>query len=380
MIRPTIRPAALPALAAATALWLASPAPLAAQQTFELPPASPSPTPAPAGPSDERAGVAIPPRTAPGATPNAAPSAAPSATSTPVIQPLPAPSASRTPAPRPVSSAPAAAPSTAAASPAAAPDAAALTTAPTGTAEAPAPSILSGAPPLAETPAADATATDAIAALPAWWPFAAGGLGALVLLGGGVMLARRRKPKALRLAAPVAGATPAVEPVMQDTPRLDMVLEITSATRSVMMFTVEYRLTIANRSGRAVNDARTAVQLACARASANAGAANAPSAGSAQGLAELERIGPHQARSVSGTVQLPLSAIAPLRQGQTPLFIPLAHVTLEAEGVPAQAKTFVIGTPSAAGRVHPIALDVPPGTIAGLVAQAVAIPPVGAAA
>lgn len=376
MIRPTIRPAALPALAAATALWLASPAPLAAQQTFELPPASPSPTPAPAGPSDERAGVAIPPRTAPGATPTAAPSA----TSTPVIQPLPAPSASRTPAPRPASTAPAAAPSTAAASPTAAPDAAAPTTLPTGTAEAPAPSILSGAPPLAETPAADATATDALAALPAWWPFAAGGLGALVLLGGGVMLARRRKPKALRLAAPVAGATPAVEPVMQDTPRLDMVLEITSATRSVMMFTVEYRLTIANRSGRAVNDARTAVQLACARASANAGAANAPSAGSAQGLAELERIGPHQARSVSGTVQLPLSAIAPLRQGQTPLFIPLAHVTLEAEGVPAQARTFVIGTPSAAGRVHPIALDVPPGAIAGLVAQAVAIPPVGAAA
>ncbi|HEY6965800.1 MAG TPA: hypothetical protein VI407_11345, partial [Erythrobacter sp.] len=86
------------------------------------------------------------------------------------------------------------------------------------------------------------------------------------------------------------------------------------------------------------------------------------------------------ARSVTGTVQLPLSAIAPLRQGQTPLFIPLAHVTLEAEGVPAQARSFVIGMPSAAGRVHPIALDVPPGAIAGLVAQAVAIPPVGAAA
>ncbi|WP_086734146.1 hypothetical protein [Erythrobacter colymbi] len=376
MIRPTIRPAALPALAAATALWLAPPVPLAAQQTFELPPASPSPTPAPAGPSDERAGIAIPPRTAPGATPTATPSAAPSATSTPVIQPLPAPSASRAPAPRPASPAPAAAPSTAAANAAAAPDAAAPTTLPSGTADAPAPSILSGAPPLAGTPATDASATDALAALPAWWPYAAGGLGALALLGGGVMLARRRKPKALRLAAPVAGSAPASAPVIDEAPRLDMVLEITSATRSVMMFTVEYRLTIANRSGRAVNDARTAVQLACARASAG----NAPSAGSAQGLAELERIGPHQARSVSGTVQLPLSAIAPLRQGQTPLFIPLAHVTLEAEGVPAQARSFVIGTPSAAGRVHPIALDVPPGAIAGLVAQAVAIPPVGAAA
>ena len=141
-----------------------------------------------------------------------------------------------------------------------------------------------------------------------------------------------------------------------------------------MMFTIEYRLTIANRSERAVGDLHTAVQLACARAGA------APSPGAAQALAAIDRIGPQQARSVTGTAQLPLSAIAPLRQGRTPLFIPLAHVTLEAESLPAQARTFVIGTPSASGRVHPIALDVSPGGIAGLVAQAVALPPPPASA
>lgn len=375
MIRPTIRPA-LSALAAATALWLVPPAPLAAQQTFELPPASPSPTPAPAGPADERAGVAIPPR----AVPTETPSAAPTATATPVIQPLPSPSATRSPIPLPTprTGVPSATSGSPTATPGAAPVPATSSPAPelTGSPEAPAPSVLSGAPPIADAPATNDASPDTLAALPEWWPYAAGGLGALVLLGGGAVLLGRRTPKTLRLAAPVAGSTPALTPVADEIPRLDLALEITSATRSVMMFTLEYRLTVANRSGRAVNDARVAVQLACARASAG----NVPSVGAAQGLAETGRIGPHQVRSVTGTVQLPLSAIAPLRQGQTPLFIPLVHVTLEGEGLPAQVKTFVIGTPSAAGRVHPIALDVPPGTVAGLVAQSVAIPPVNAAA
>lgn len=140
------------------------------------------------------------------------------------------------------------------------------------------------------------------------------------------------------------------------------------------MFTLEYRLTIANRSGRAVGDLNAALQLACARGGP------APSAGAAQALAAIERIGPHQARTLTGTLQLPLGAIAPLRQGQTPLFVPLVHVTLEGESLPALARTFVIGTPSPAGRVHPIALDVPPGGIPGLIAQPVAIPPASAAA
>jgi hypothetical protein len=216
--------------------------------------------------------------------------------------------------------------------------------------------------------------TEALGAsiLPAWWPYAAGGAGALALLFGG-LLRRRRKPKTLRIAAPLAAPD-----FTGEQPRLDLTLEITSATRSVMMFTLEYRLTIANRSERAVTDLNAAVQLACARAHANTGAANAPSAGAAQGLAKMERVGPHQARSMTGQVQLPLSAIAPLRQGTSPLFIPLVHITLEGAGLRALEKSFVIGTPSASGtgRVHPILLDQPPGAIAGLVAQPIAIPPV----
>jgi len=208
----------------------------------------------------------------------------------------------------------------------------------------------------------------------------------LALLGGSALMWRRRKPKALHLAAPVA-ETSIPAPVI-DLPRLDLTLDITGATRSVMMFTLQYRLAVANRSDRAVTDLNLAVSLACARASANTGAGtgNAPSPGAAQELATIARIGPHQARSVTGEVRLPLSAIQPLRQGKTPLFVPLVHVTLEGGGdnggPRAMTRSFVIGTPSTSGtgRLHPILLDQPPGSVSGLAAQSIAIPPISAAA
>jgi hypothetical protein len=353
----------LPACLTAAALALA--APLLAQQqsdTFTLPEATPTPSPAPAGPADERAGVAIPPR--------AAPSAAPS----PVIQPLPSPSAARSPSPsatpRPAPQVSASAPAPAATAPAAAPsDSVAgdpLTLPPAN------PQVVPAAPATSPTVAVGEPLFD----LADWWPLVASALAAFAVLGGFAAWQRRRKPKVARLAPPVEAGDTAAPASIDDAPRLDLTLEIVSATRSVMMFTVQYRLNIANRSDRAVTDLAAAVQLACARASGG----NAPSAGAAQSAAGIARVGPQQARSITGTVQLPLSAIAPLRQGQTPMFVPLVHVTLEGESLPALARTFVIGTPSPSGRVHPILLDAPPGGIAGLVAQAVSLPPASAAA
>lgn len=212
--------------------------------------------------------------------------------------------------------------------------------------------------------------------LPSWWRWAAAALGALAALAGGIALWRNRTPPPLRLAAPVPHRDDA--PPVPDMPRLDLAYEIVSATRSVMMFTLQYRLTLANRTDRAVSDLSAAVQLASARR----GDSNAPSPGAAQHVQTIDRIGPHQSRSLSGTVQLPVADIAVLRQGSAALFIPIAHVTVEGEGQTALTRSFVIGTPSASGsgKLHPVLLDTPPGSIPGLRAQAIAMPAVPAAA
>ncbi len=212
--------------------------------------------------------------------------------------------------------------------------------------------------------------------LPAWAPWAAGGAGALGLSGLAGWLWRRRRARVLRLPAPAA-PRPAAARAAAEAPRIETRLEVTGATRSLMMFTLDYRLTLANRSPVAARELALALQLACARAGAPSGA----SPGAAQQLARIARLGPHQARSLTGSLQLPLAAIAPITQGRHPLFIPLVHLTLEGIGLPATSRSFVIGTPSASGsgRLHPIALDQPPGSIPGLAAKALAIPPAAAA-
>lgn len=363
-------PARLPTCLYVSALGaLAVAAPLASQEQardFVLPQPTPTPTPAPAGPVDERGGVAFPPRAAPA----------------PRITPAPVVTAEPTPSPSPLtqpSASPRTAPSTVV-SPAIAPAPGPATSTPSPIPAPPAPGATDPATPAAlPLPTSDAPAIDLgepqspvlQSVLPPWWPWAASALGGLALLIGGVTLSRRRKPKVLYLAPPpLDGAAQNI--ALDDLPPLDISVDIIAATRSMMMFTLAYRINLANRGDRAVNDLSIAAQLI----SAQSGASNAPSPGAAQQAQDLARIGPHQSRSVSGEIQLPLSQIAIVRQGSAALFIPLMHVTLEGEQQAVQTRSFVIGTPSTsgAGRLHPIRLDNPPGSIPGLRAQAVEMP------
>lgn len=374
-LRAMIRtPAHIIACAAAA---LALSAPLGAQQQpggFTLPQPTPTPTPAPAGPPDERSGVIIPPRAVP--TPRIVP--APvldpenETVTTPPTNPATIPQANPQP-PAPGAGAPAAvtqavpAPDTPSRS-------APVDSAPTpGFTGLPEPSA--SAPDI--TPETPITANDVPPSNPLGkpvfaWPWAIGALVALVLAAlFSLLRLRRRAHKVVPRLAPPPSSLP---DMAGDPPTLHIVFEITSATRSVMMFTLQYRLTIANRTDRAIGDLSIAVQLACAQR----GASNAPSPGAAQRHVTLDRIGPHQGRSIIGEVQLPLSAIAIVRQGSAALFIPLAHVTVESAGQSTLTRSFVIGAPSAsgAGRLHPIRLDSPPGSIPGLRAQAVDVPTV----
>ena len=208
---------------------------------------------------------------------------------------------------------------------------------------------------------------------PAWWPWAAGALAGLGALLAALVLLRRRQPKVLQLAAPAksaaAGATGSADAVPA---RLDCQLDILSASRSLMMFTIEYRLEIANRSTRAVRDLQVTTRLGYPGRTGEE-AALAPGAEHGE---ILPRIGPHQSRSVTGTLRLPLSEIAPIRQGASPLLIPLIHLILEGAGYPRETRVFVAGTPSPAnlGRLQPIRLDTTPGGIAGVRALPVNAP------
>lgn len=351
----------------AALIALAAAVPLAAQASpggsFSLPQPTPTPTPAPAGPADEVAGVAIPPRSV------EQPRIAPAPVLVPEASPSPRPTPLRPPAPRPAASA--------AASPA--PTASASTPAPASTPvplPAPEATPLPGATPGFEAftppaaPAPGAPPSEALGEAVLDWRWLAAGALLLASLLGGWLLWRRRKPKVLRLAAPVATREEEdAEPVL---PRIDISVEIPGASRSVMTFTLRYRINLANRSDRAVNDIAVAVQATTARQ----GQSNAAPLAAAQNVTRVERIGPHQSRSVSGEVQLPFAGIAPVMQGRTMLFIPLLHVTLEGEGQQALARSFVIGTPGATeGRVQPLRMDMLPGSAPDLRARAIDAPP-----
>jgi len=358
---------------AAAALVLPLPVAAAPPDGYTLPEPTPTPAPAPAGPADERAGVAIPPRAIPAPQITPAPMLAPEPTRAPASAPARAPSPQALP---PVPAAPRSDAATVPVPP--------LDAAPDDTLEGAVPNAPPPAPPPlpvpVPVPVPDAPAPAQTAAtLPAWWPWAAGALGGLALLGGGLLLWRRRPPKVLRLAAlpPGIAAAAPVPALPQPDTTLDITLDITGATRSVMMVSLHYRLTLANRTPGAVSKLSAAVQIVSARRRDR----NAASPGAAQQLQTIDRIGPHQSRSITGTVQLPVAGLAILRQGSAAMFIPLAHVTVEGDRQSALTRSFVIGTPSTSGtgKLHPIRLDTPPGSIPGLRAQAVAIPAVCAA-
>ncbi|MBD2842472.1 hypothetical protein [Erythrobacter rubeus] len=398
------------ALLATAVSVIANPAIAAAQGspgTFSLPEPTPTPTPAPQGPVDERDGVVLGPVTIP-ENRNQEPEA--SSLPAPTLSPAPAPAAEP-------SSAPPTTPPIRAQEVAPSQQAVQQTLPQTGTSLPNAQAV----PPAAENPSSSlpavtegevTTDTPSIAA-----PSAGAGrptelevrevnsagdngeglqsylVAALIalllaLVAIGVWAWRRKASAASRSSGLARGVTDSsaasgenvadasrsaaavsdgrAVTTAHDPVHIDLQLDIVTAQRSVMNFSVEYRIAICNRSGHAVRD--ISIDAALTSASKNSNLAAPKGAGQAQ---EIERIGPHQSRTVTGEARLPLGQIQGLRQGQTPLFVPLLHITVKATGLPERTRTFVVGAPSAASqaRLHPIPLDTPPGSLPGLRAQ-----------
>jgi len=347
-------------------------------QDFTLPPGgtpTPSPTPEAAGPVDEAAGVAIPPRSIrePSPTPTPAPATVQSPTSTPTPAPV------QSPTPSPSSAQPIAAPRTLASN---APPSQPVSTSnlnasdPEPGSEVITPSIALPTPePIAPSQTAETPVLAGAPGLPNWWTWAAGLVAFLLAAGAGSWAFARKRA--------VAGPAPIEPPIVPSAgngqasaapiraDRLKTNIQVDNMMRSVMMLTLKFQVELANRQDRALRDVRVQADLISAKRGLPMDQQMASAQSTLAELGQTDRIGPHQMGSLGGQLQLPLSEIEVFRQGQTPLCVPLLRLRIEAEGIEPQFHTFLIGLAALqpGGRLQPLPLSGPPGGYDGVQAK-----------
>ena len=345
---------------------VALPATVSAQsvQDFQLPPnPSPTPTPTVQGPVDVENGVPAVPR--PIVTPVPTPAARPTPTPTPAPSPVPSPA----PTPRPRATPTATVPANSEA-PAAPPS---LPTPETGATASPEPTptgsqALPGetatpsfdTPPAPTVPAPEPASENASTegeGTPAWWWLA--GLGLLALLAAAAVWWRRRaSPAPLRIEPPLVRKDSAAAPA---TPRAALTLrpEAIRLSRSVMAATLTYRLTVLNRGTEALTDVVIEADLGSASGDRPVEEQVAMAATAREPRHTMPRLAPGQSARFEGKLQLQLSEAGVLRQGNTPLLVPLLRLRTTAQGIEPQAQTLAIGQQGTGGstRLKPFRLD-----------------------
>lgn len=213
-----------------------------------------------------------------------------------------------------------------------------------------------------------------LSTLPQWIWWLAGLLGLVVAALGLVAWLRRRAelrpPPEIEQPIIVEPTTAAL--AAREQPQFAIRFDVQGFTRSMMMVTVKFSLQISNRSDIAMRDVRIAADLVSARRQLPMEQQVATTVTELAHKAEIERIGPQQSRSITGTLQLPMAEVEPFFQGKTPLFVPLARLRVECERVEPQLQTYIVGMGSAmtVGKVQPIPLNTPPGSIQGIMARA----------
>lgn len=342
------------------ALALALPSPVLAQsvQDFQLPPApAPTSNPQVEGPVDTESGpVPVRPRAIPTARPTQRP-----AITLPVPTPTPTPTAARAPATQtPGRGASPARPRPRAAVTAEAPPIAPRETAPIE------PPAATGVPTPPPIPPDTATRVDpdSIATVDAeetgggWvWLLGLGVLAALVA--GGLLLWRRRRdslpPPAIE--PPLARSVPAAASTAPGQP-LTLRAEAVKLTRSFAFATLDYRLTLTNRTGQAISGLAIAGDLVSAHGGAPMEEQVALATTELPARHTVARLAPGQSQQLTGQVQLPIGAAQVIRQGRLPLLVPLLRVRVDGAGAEPLVRTFVIGqgVPDG-GRLQPFRLD-----------------------
>lgn len=200
------------------------------------------------------------------------------------------------------------------------------------------------------------------------WQLWAGAAALLALLAGVVIFFVRRRraraepPEIERPSVAQAPTAPSITPTSVEA--LSVKAEAVSLTRSFVYATVQYRLSVTNRSTSAIENAAVEGDLVAAH---NGKPVDQQVAGSDHSLEQrhlIERISPGQTITLEGTLQIPVAQIQPIQQGNLPLFVPLMRWRVTNGAGEAIAQTFVVGLRGqvSGGRLQPFRLDEQPQT------------------
>lgn len=386
------RTGAIATAAMAAALLAHSPA-ARAQQDYQLPSATPTPTPPPraAGPVAEGAPPPMPVASPTGAQPAIVlptPSAAPPT-------PKPAASSSTTPDRR-------ARPEARPTAPAPAPS---LTPAPTtSTTPEPLPEAAASAVPEPETAPSGAP----VASTPdtsgwLWW--IGGGALALAVLALAAWARRRRpaapdEPAEVQEAEPESAPSVAAMPVPRPAPTplppppapapspvapaaargLMLTLEAVRLGATLVNTTLAYRLTATNAGPDALSDIAISGDMTAAHASRSMEEQLGIAGPELPPIARIEQLQPGESAVLEGEFRLPLAAVTPIRHGQAQLFVPVARFDAWASdsahrAVSARA-AFLVGqdNATASDRLQPFRLDLGPRVWDAIGQRALEIP------
>ena len=373
-----------------------------AQQDYQLPSATPTPTPPPraAGPVAEGA---------PPPTPVVSPTGAQPAIVLPTPRATPRPAASPSPAPDRRAPPEARAPETRSATPSPTPSlmpspAASATPEPLPEAAAaavPEPETAPSGAPVASTPDTGGTAGGWL-----WW--IGGGALALAVLALAAWARRRRPPvpdepadvreaepeSAPSVAAmpvprpaptplPPPAPTPSLEPspVAPAAPRgLVLTLEAVRLGATLVNTTLAYRLTATNAGPDALSDIAISGDMTAAHASRSMEEQLGIAGPELPPIGRIERLEPGDSAVLEGEFRLPLAAVTPIRHGQAQLFVPVARFDAWASdsahrAVSARA-AFLVGqdNATASDRLQPFRLDLGPRVWDAIGQRALEIP------
>ncbi|MBX7513329.1 hypothetical protein K3179_02080 [Qipengyuania sp. GH38] len=351
------------------ALVLALPVSAAAQraQDFQLPPSNPTSTPSPQvqGPVDDAAPVTTRPRVIETARSTPTPTPTQQATPAPQEAPTPRPTISPGPvietAPR---QGPTQAPAVGSARPAPPQIEAPVDTLPetqagepTSTIDPPGSISLPAAEPVAPDADADVTVAEETGGLP--WAIILAALAGLLALGFALFAWQRKRASAPppRIERPVVAPKQAPAAAQVAKPA-EIKVEAIKLTLSFAYATLDYRVSVLNRSTSAMSGVSVSADLVSAHGDLPV---EQQVASAGQDLPQqhvFERIAPGQSVRYEGKVQLPVANARVLHQGSMVLLVPLLRLKVaDARGEP-QVRTFVIGQGEAnAGRVAPFRLD-----------------------